>query len=86
MEGAHSQLFDVTGDLEYLPLGLKPMHRLSFLPTAIFILRGKKNCWVLNFFNINCVDMELSKFKCLCVYVFYISFFLISFSDPTGSE
>lgn len=26
--------------------------------------------------------MELSKFKCLCAYVFYISFFLFSFSDP----
>lgn len=42
VEGAHSRLFDVTGDLAYLPLGLKPMHRPSFLPTAIFILRGKK--------------------------------------------
>lgn len=31
--------------------------------------------WVLDFFNINFVDMELSKFKCLCAYVFYISFF-----------
>lgn len=67
-------------------LVLKPMRCNSFLQTAIFILKGKF-CWVLDFFNINFVAMELSKFKCLCAYVFYISFFfLFSFSDPTGRE
>lgn len=50
------------------------MHHNSFLQTAIFILRGKF-CWVLDFFNINFVDMELSEFKCLCAYVFLHVFF-----------
>lgn len=41
-------------------------------------------CWVLDFFNINFVDMELiSLFMCIC---FLYVFFLFSFSDPTGSE
>lgn len=47
---------------------------------------GGETCWVLDFFNINFVATELGKFKCLCASVFYISFFLFRFSDPTGSE
>lgn len=69
----------MTGEFVYLRLVLKPTHHTSFLQTAIFILSGGKMCWVLDFFNINFVDMELSKFKCLCAYVFYISFFSIQF-------
>lgn len=83
VEGAHNQLFNMTGDLVYVSLVSKPMQRNSFLQTAIFILRGE-TCWVLDFFNINFVATELGKFKCSCASVFYISFFLFHFSDPTG--
>lgn len=86
VEGAHNQLFDMTGDFSIFVTGFKTNAPYFFLQTAIFILRGKKICWVLDFFNINFVDTELSKFKCLCAYIFYISCFLFSFSDSTGSE
>ena len=58
----------------YLQFVFKPMHHTTFLQTAIFMLMGKNFVGSRTFY-INFAGMELSKFKCLCAYIFYMWFF-----------